>query len=103
MVLCELSVTPLDKGESVSTYVARSVDVIDKSGLDYQVGPMGTVIEGELGQVLAVVQQCIEALAVDCRRVTCSVKLDYRVGAAGRLRGKVDSVENKLGRKVKRA
>jgi uncharacterized protein (TIGR00106 family) len=102
MVLAELSITPLGEGESVSSFVARSVDIIDKSGLDYRLGPMGTVIEGELDAVLAVMKQCIEALAVDCRRVTCSAKLDYRQGATGRLRGKVDSVEQKLGRKVKR-
>ncbi|MGR3317302.1 MAG: MTH1187 family thiamine-binding protein, partial [Candidatus Anammoxibacter sp.] len=35
MVLLEFSMSPLDKGESVSKYVAGSLDIIDKSGLDY--------------------------------------------------------------------
>jgi len=39
--------TPLGKGESVSQYVARVVDVVDKSGLPYVLTPMGTIIEGE--------------------------------------------------------
>ena len=39
--------SPLDKGESLSQYVARSLDIIDKSGLPYQLTPMGTIIEGE--------------------------------------------------------
>jgi len=46
-VLLETSLTPLDKGESVGRYVSRSLEIIDKSGIDYRVGPMGTCLEGE--------------------------------------------------------
>jgi len=38
--------SPLGKGESVGKYVARSLDIIDKSGVDYRLNPMGTVLEG---------------------------------------------------------
>ncbi len=31
MVLLEFSMSPMNKGESVSPYVARSLDIIDKS------------------------------------------------------------------------
>ena len=33
MLLAEFSMTPLDKGESVSAYVSRSIDIIDRSGI----------------------------------------------------------------------
>ena len=46
MLLLEFSMSPLGKGESVSKYVARSLDIIDKSGVDYRLNPMGTVLEG---------------------------------------------------------
>jgi uncharacterized protein YqgV (UPF0045/DUF77 family) len=46
MVLLEFSMSPLGKGESVGKYVARSLDIIDKSGVDYRLNPMGTVLEG---------------------------------------------------------
>jgi len=101
-VLLELSVTPLGKGEGVSPYVARCLDVIDASGLDYRLHAMGTVVEGSLDQVLNVLKRCIEVQAADCHRVTCAAKLDYRRGAQGRLASKVASVEGKLGRPVKR-
>lgn len=42
-ILLEFSMTPISKGESVSRYVARSLEIIEKSGLDYRVNPMGTV------------------------------------------------------------
>jgi uncharacterized protein (TIGR00106 family) len=98
MVLLEFSISPLGEGESVSEYVARSLDLVDKSGLDYQLHAMGTIVEGELEQVLDLMKRCIEAVAADCPRVTCSAKLDYRRGHSGRLRAKVESVERKLGR-----
>jgi len=101
MVVLELDIFPLDKGESVSTYVARAVELIDRSGLDYQCHAMGTLIEGTFEQVMDVVRQCFEALAVDCNRIECSLKLDYRKGRSGRLQGKVASLEQKIGRPLK--
>jgi len=59
MVLLEFSMTPLGKGESVGQYVARSLEIIDASGLDYRLHAMGTVIEGEIDQVLGLLQQCL--------------------------------------------
>ena len=102
MVLLEFSIFPIDKGESVSPYVARSLDIVDRSGLDYRSNAMGTVLEGELDQVLAVVRQCFEALAADCKRIECSIKIDYRRGSESRLDAKLASVEQKLGRPIKR-
>jgi len=102
MVLLEFSMFPLDKGESLSPFVARSLDIIDRSGLDYRCHAMGTTLEGEFDQVIEVVRQCFRAMAEDCNRIECSVKLDYRKGSQGRLEGKVASVERKLGRAVKK-
>ena len=83
---------PIGQGRaSVPMWLA--VGIIDRSGLDYQLHSMGTVIEGEIDQVLAVVKQCFDAMAADCDRVSCSIKLDYRKGHRGRLHSKVKSVE----------
>jgi len=101
MVLLEFSIAPLEKGPSVSDYVARSLEIIAASGLDYRLHAMGTIIEGEVEQVLAVFQQCLAAIAADCDRVSCTMKLDYRAGATGRLNTKVTSVVDKLGVKLK--
>jgi uncharacterized protein (TIGR00106 family) len=92
----------LGAGESVSSYVARCVEIVEHSGLDYQLHAMGTLVEGELGQVLDVMKRCIEATVADCPRVTCTAKLDYRRGHSGRLQAKVASVEQKLGRELKK-
>ncbi len=47
-------------------------------------------------------RRCLEAMAADCDRVTCAAKLDFRRGYSGRLESKVKSVEEKLGRKLKK-
>ena len=94
---------PLEKGASVGLYVARSLKIIDESGLDYRLHAMGTIIEGELDQVLAVLRRCLEAMSTDCDRITCTAKLDFRRGYSGRLESKVKSVEEKLGRELKKA
>jgi uncharacterized protein (TIGR00106 family) len=100
MVLVEFSMSPLSAGESVSAYVARSLDIIDKSGLPYQLTPMGTIIEGEWPEVMAVVTACFDAMRTDCSRISTSMRIDYRAGPGGRLKSKVASVEKKLGRKL---
>jgi uncharacterized protein (TIGR00106 family) len=102
MVVLEFSVFPLDKGESLSPYVARCLEIVDRSGLDYRCHAMGTLVEGEIEQVLSIVQQCFQALTPDCNRIECSMKLDYRKDRRGGLQAKVESVEQKLGRAVRK-
>jgi uncharacterized protein (TIGR00106 family) len=100
MLLLDFSIFPLDKGESVSPYVARCLDLIDRSGISYRSHAMGTTLEGEYDEVTDIVRQCFETLAVDCDRIECAIKIDYRKGKINRLDGKIASVEQKIGRKL---
>ncbi len=102
-VLLEFSMSPLDKGESVGDYVARSLDIVDKSGVDYRLNPMGTVLEGEWDEVMAVVTRCYERMSQDCNRISVSIKIDARKNQTGRLSGKISSVEKRLGRSVRKS
>jgi len=102
MVLLEFSVSPLGAGESVSPIVARCLEIVEQSGLPYQLHAMGTLVEGDLGAVLEVMRKCIDAAAADHNRVTCTAKIDARRGHSGRLQAKVASVERQLGRRLKK-
>jgi uncharacterized protein (TIGR00106 family) len=77
------------------------LEIVDKSGLDYRLNPMGTVIEGEWDEVFAVVKACFERMKEDCDRISTVIKVDYRKGANGRLTTKVQSIEKTLGKKLK--
>ena len=95
-VLINFSIFPLDKGESVSQYVARAVKIIKDSGLPYKLGSMGTSIEGEWGEVMEVVTRCFEELKRDCNRVYMGITGDYRKTGEDRITAKVESVQGKL-------
>lgn len=101
-VLLEFSMFPTDRGESKSEFVARVLDVIDTCGLDYQLTPMGTVVEAEnIDDALKLIGDCYKVLEPDCNRVSSFLKFDIRKGKSGRLGSKIAAVEEKLGRAVK--
>ena len=100
-VLLEFSMFPTDRGESKSEFVARVLDVIDTSGLSYQLTPMGTIVESEtIDGALKLVGDCYKVLEPDCNRVSSFIKFDIRKGKSSRLSTKIASVEDKLGRSV---
>ena len=101
MVLLEISISPTGQGESVSEHVARVLDLIDRSGVPYQLTPMGTILEGEWDELIGLVTQCFELLRADFQRVGLHMKVDYRAGPAGRLKSKTVRVEQRLGRKLR--
>ena len=94
--LINFSIFPLDKGESVSLYVSRALKIIRDSRLDYKLNSMGTSIEGEWDEVMAVVSRCFEDLKKDSDRVYMTISVDYRKGKSGRIESKVKSIEAKL-------
>lgn len=100
-VLVEFSMTPLDKGPSVSAYVARSLDIVAASGLDYRLGPMGTTIEGTWDECFDVIRRCFERMKQDCERISATIKVDYRKGREGRLTAKIESVKAKAHHELK--
>lgn len=95
-VIVELTLFPLDKGQSVGAHVARAVGIIRESGLACQLTPMGTCIEGEWSEVLAVVDKCFQALAQDSDRVYLTLKADWRRERLDGMRAKTRSVERAL-------
>jgi len=94
--IVELSIFPLGKGASLSPYVAKMVKIIQDSGLDYELGPMGSCIEGEWDEVMKVVDKCFKTMEADSDRIYVNLKIDYRKGRKGGLKQKVESIREKL-------
>jgi uncharacterized protein (TIGR00106 family) len=100
-VLVEFAMFPTDKGESVSSYVSRIIKMIDESGINYKLTPMGTVFEVEtMDEALKIIEKAYKQLEKDCNRIYSVVKFDIRKGKSGRLKQKIESVEKKLGKQV---
>jgi uncharacterized protein (TIGR00106 family) len=101
MALMEFSMIPLDKGSSFSKYVAETLKIVDESGLDYRLNPMGTVVEGEWEELLSLLTRCFRSLEKKSDRISLQVKFDCRKGVSGALKSKIQSVEKKAGRSIK--
>ncbi len=96
-VLVAFSVTPLGVGEGVGELVAEAVRVVRASGLPNHTDSMFTVIEGDSwGQVMAVVERAVEAVAARAARVSVVIKADWRSGVTDAMTSKTESVERHL-------
>jgi len=92
-VSVDLCLVPLGVGVSLASYVAICQKVIESSGLEYQLGPDGTAIEGEWDAVFACVKACHERLhAEGVPRLHASLRVNTRVDRVQSFRDKVDSV-----------
>jgi len=92
---------PVGKKESASAEVAKIIDIIDKSGLPYKSTAMSTVIEGEWNEIISLINKCRLKLRKKNSRIYMILTMDDRKGAKNRLTGKVRSLEEKLGRKIR--
>ncbi|HSN90332.1 MAG TPA: MTH1187 family thiamine-binding protein [Anaeromyxobacteraceae bacterium] len=100
MAVVFLSITPLGTGTpSVSRYVAGVERILRASGLRNQLTAMGTIIEGDLDRILAVIREMHEhPFTQGAVRVSTFVKIDDRRDKEHTIEGKMRSVEEKLGR-----
>jgi uncharacterized protein (TIGR00106 family) len=99
MAIAEVSVIPLGtKTPSVSQYVARSVKVLEQEkGIKYETTAMGTIIEGDLDRILAVVKEMHEGtFGEGVARVITMVEIDDRRDKAQGMKAKLDSLKKKL-------
>lgn len=98
MAVVQFSVVPLGTGStSLSAYVAEVHKVLDTTGLTHRLTPMGTVIEGDLDQVLAAIRKVHELpFNQGAQRVMTLVNIDDRRDKKSTAAGKMASVEAKL-------
>lgn len=65
-------------GESVIPYVDRAIEIIQLSGVKYLVGPLETTMEGELTDLLRVVEEMNEEMiTIGAPNVISQVKIYF--------------------------
>ena len=99
MAIAEITVVPSGVGPSVSEYVARAQKVIDRHPeVKYQLTPMGTVLEGEMDDILEVIKDVHNSTFDErVQRVLTLIKIDERRDKPLSMQGKLESVRARLG------
>lgn len=103
-MLAELEILPIGtQNPSLSGLLAEVARLIDRSGLDYRVGPMGTVVEGDWDRIMTLAKQCHQAVLASAGRVMTTVRIDDRKDqpGMGRMTRKVQSLEAKVGKPLR--
>ena len=93
-VSVDLCVVPVGVEGSLAPWVAICNELIKASGLEYELGPNGTAIEGDWDAVFACVKRCHERLhGVGVPRIHATLRVNTRVDREQSFRDKVPSVE----------
>jgi uncharacterized protein (TIGR00106 family) len=101
-MLIELSIHPLGRGTHLSQDLAEIMKIVDGSGLNYCLTPMGTCIEGEWDHVMALVKRCHEQARLRSMHVITTVRIDDEAGATDKLIENIASVERAVGHQLNR-
>ncbi len=100
MAIVEVSVVPLGTATpSVSKYVAKAEKVLQEAkDIKYELTAMGTIIEGDLENLLDLVKKMHRAVldSAEIMRVVTTVKIDERRDKEASISSKVESVRKEL-------
>jgi len=99
VAIMEISVVPLGtRTPSLSQYVAQAVKVLQKEkGVKYEPTAMGTIIEGDLEQLLALAKKMHEVVFdTGVMRVITVIKIDDRRDKISTMSNKIESLKAKL-------
>ncbi len=98
MAVVFVTIAPLGTATpSVSKYVAGCERILRDSGLKHELTAMGTIVEGDLDQVLAVIRKMHESpFGQGAVRVSTLIKIDDRRDKQHTIAGKLASVREKL-------
>lgn len=100
-MLAQVTITPVGSGEETKELIAKALAIIDKSELDYQLTSMGTIIEGEWDDIIALVKKCHDEIKNFANRVVTNIAIDDRKDVPNRLKNNVLEIEYALGENLK--
>lgn len=102
MAIVDVTIIPIGtEGPSVSKYVATIQTVLEQfkqeGVIEYQLTPMNTIIEGELSQLLKVIQAIHEVpFQHGIQRVATNIRIDDRRDKKSTMVSKMESVQKHL-------
>lgn len=94
-MLAEFSICPTDNTH-MSKDVARMIEVLQETGLEYRLGPMGTAVEGDWEQVMSAIRRCHQAVSEQHGRLVTTITIDDRKDQPHHLDEMVAAVQEHL-------
>jgi uncharacterized protein (TIGR00106 family) len=95
-MLAELTIIPVGGNKHSSTELAKTLKLVDESGLPYQLTPTATCIEGEWDQIMPLIRRCHERVRAGSPHVVTIIKIEDDEGEHHKLNRNVASVEEKF-------
>ncbi|MGC9964706.1 MAG: MTH1187 family thiamine-binding protein [Syntrophobacteraceae bacterium] len=98
MAVVEVSIVPIGvESTSLSSYVAGALKVLEKSTLQYELTAMGTIISGDLDDIIKTVRLMHESFfSAGLPRVLTQIRIDDRRDRKASPEQKIRSVREKL-------
>ena len=92
-VSVDFCLVPLSVGTSLSPFIAACIKVIKVYGLEFELGPNGTAIEGEWENVFECIKSCHEEVhRLGANRIYTTLKVNTRIDRKQKFQEKVKSV-----------
>lgn len=98
MAVVEVSIVPIGvPGTSLSSHVAKVIKVLKESSLQYELTAMGTIVSGDLDDIMPVLKKMHEScFSPEVTRVLTQIRIDDRRDRKGSPEQKIRSVMDKL-------
>jgi len=89
----EFAIFPIDKGEHVSQYVRKVVEMIDALPCKSQLTAMGTIVEcNSMDECLTVISKANAILEHVAKRIYCTATFDNKPGKTNQMEHKITAV-----------
>ena len=96
-VSIDLCLVPVGAGTSLSPYIRACKAIIEKNGLEHELGPNGTAIEGEWESVFECIKECHQEVhRLGVSRIYTTLKVNSRTDRLQSFREKVPSVTSRI-------
>ena len=100
MAIAQVSVVPLGTGTTgLSHFVSEIVKWLEENKIEYQLTSMGTVLEGEVSEILSIIGRMHELpFQKGAGRVLTMINIDDRRDKPASAKAKIESVMKHLGK-----
>jgi len=95
--IAEFTLIPIGVGVSLSKYVAVCEQILEESGLSYELHANGTNLEGKWDEVIGAIKTCHEKLhEMGVPRIATQIKIGTRTDRSQKIADKIASVREKM-------